>query len=259
MKHTILAAMTALGLAGCTESETQAEQVPEGAILEPDAREPAMAGGGLVPDAAAGPDAVEVTAAGANPRFDPSCLITEDSVAGIAMPDTLGQFVSAFPADTVLSFYPTYMVDFGKLCLRANSADALCANFESYDVEDYDPDIAVVGLSVYAPQCRTAEGIGPGSAVRETVEAYGIPTFAFNYDNEGREYVDFADQPTNLTFRAESEKAADDLTSPGVPNGPYAGDYRETEGDGSYFETPNYYPDGVIVEVFIMPAFEPIE
>ncbi|MFN2259263.1 MAG: hypothetical protein ABR601_05445, partial [Parasphingopyxis sp.] len=174
-------------------------------------------------------------------------------------PDTLGDFVSAFPADTVLSFYPNYMVDFGKLCLRAGGEDALCADFESYDVEAYSPDIAVAGLSVYAPQCRTAEGIGPSSSIAEAAAAWGAPTFAFNYDNEGREYVSFADQPDSLAFRAESKTAAADTASSGVPNGPHAGNYEGVEGDGSYFETGEYYPDGEIREVFVSPPFEPIE
>lgn len=254
----MLSGLAVLAVAGCGDTNEGVEQPPEGAILEPEGPE-GDPSGALVVDDELGADAVQVVSAGGNVRFDPGCLITESSVAGISIPDTLGDFVSAFPDGTVLSFYPEYMVDFGKLCLRAGGADALCADFESYNVEVYHPDIAVVGLSVYAPQCRTAEGVGPGSAASAAVDAYGAPTFAFNYDNEGREYASFADQPDGLAFRARSGTAEADTGSPVRPNGPYAGKYEGVEGDGSYFETGDYHSDGEIREVFLSAPLDPTE
>lgn len=258
-----MAILAALAVTGCMAEAERDSDSPAAApavadVMEPDRTAPASPTR-LVPDGEVGGDAVAIRSEGGNPRFDDSCVITQDSVAGIAMPDTLGEFVSAFPAGTTLSFYPAYMVDFGKLCLRADGADALCADFESYDVEQYRPGIEVVGLSVYARQCRTPEGIGPRSPVAEAARAYGAPTFAFTYDNEGREYLSFADGPEGIAFRAESEGAAADTTSPGVPNGPYGGDYGDVEGDGSYFETEAYYPDAEIREVYVSGPFEPVE
>lgn len=252
MKASVAIGLAGLALTGCVEAEEADERESEA----PEAESEAASGGGLVPDAAAGPDGVAVVSEGGDGGFDPACRIEADKVAGIAVPDTLGDFVSAFPAGTMLSFYPHYMVDFGKLCLRAGGEDALCADFESYDVESYSPDIEVVGLSVYAPQCRTAEGIGPGSPVSAAVQAYGAPTFGFNYDNEGREYVRFADQPDGYGFRARSGTAEADASAPGRPNGAYAGDYQGVEGDGGYFETDAYHPDGEIWEVLLSVPLE---
>ena len=184
---------------------------------------------------------------GATAQFDPSCLITPGAVANIPMPATLEEFSAAFPIDTAMRFTPTFMVDFGALCVRAEGEDALCAIFESYQVEGYDPQIPAVGLAVYAPQCRTAEGVGPGTTIEDAVEAYGAATFSFSFDNEGREYVAFAEAPEAYGFRAEAPGQPGDPS----PNGRHGGDYAGTSGDGGFYETGNARPGARIWEVWV--------
>lgn len=191
-----------------------------------------------------------VSSNGSALSFDPDCVITETGIAGVENPASLRDFVEAFPEETALRFEPAYMVDFGALCALSGGEDAICVIFESYDVEAYDGDIEVMAMGVYADECRTVEGVGPGTSVADAVAAYGAARFGFSYDNEGREYVSFADAPDAYSFRAESAIGeaidGDALTAPG----PHGGDYAGVEGD-SYFETMVAQPDARLWEVWV--------
>ncbi len=220
------------------EIETGAEA--EGAVDDP-----------LVLDTEAGDGATLIASSGSAVSFDPECLISETGIAGVESPATLNDFVETFPADTAISFQPAYMVDFGSLCALSGGEEAICVIFESYDVEEYDGDIEVIAMGVYADQCRTAEGVGPGTSIADAVAAYGAARFGFSYDNESREYVSFADAPEAYSFRAESAiSGANQDNALTVPAGRHGGDYTGVEGD-SYFETMVAQPDAELWEIWI--------
>jgi len=243
----VLLAPIALLTACASETETDASAEEQ---IEAAGVETGSDAATLVLDTEAGEGAATVQSEGTSASFDPECVITETGVAGIESPATLGDFVEAFPAGSALSFQPVYMVDFGALCARSVGEDAICVIFESYDVEEYQPDIEVMAMGVYADQCRTAEGVGPGTSIADAATAYGAARFGFSYDNEGREYVSFADAPDAYSFRAESTAGdaieGDALRAPG----PHGGDYTGVEGD-SYFETVVAQPDAQLWEIWL--------
>lgn len=204
----------------------------------------------LALDTEAGEGISVVYSEGSATSFKPECVIAESGVAGIDFPATLGAFVEAFPSGTALSFQPAYMVDFGALCALSGGEEAICVIFESYEVEDYRADIETVAMGVYADQCQTAEGVGPGTSIDDAVAAYGAARFGFSYDNEGREYVSFADAPSVYSFRAESA-AADAIEGDALrASGRHGGDYNGVQGD-SYFETVVAQPDAKIWEIWL--------
>lgn len=222
-----------------TGGETEAGVEAEGAVDAP-----------LVLDTEAGDGTTLVASSGAAASFDPECLISETGIAGVDSPATLNDFVEAFPADTAISFQPVYMVDFGSLCALSGGEEAICVIFESYDVQEYDGDIEVIAMGAYADQCRTAEGVGPGTSIADAVAAYGAARFGFSYDNESREYVSFADAPDAYSFRAESA-IGDAIEGDALrASGRYGGDYTGVEGDG-YFETMVAQPDAELWEIWI--------
>ena len=247
MKSTSWAAIaTTVLIAACGSSE-QPAPAPE-TSAEPAAARPA----GLVLDNREVDGATTVYAEGAlSPAFDPDCLIDEDGIAGIEMPETLGGFVGAFPDATALTFNPAFIVDFGALCARANGKDAVCAIFESYEVHGYDPAILVIALAAYAPQCRTAEGVGPGTSLVDAGRAYGQPHLSFNFSNEGREYVRFDNAPEAFSFRAEAPGGDEPGGDATVPNGRYAGTYADESDDYGTFDTDEARPDAKIWEVWL--------
>ncbi|WP_299327499.1 hypothetical protein [Parasphingopyxis sp.] len=247
----------ALGLTACAaESDTVSETESAEARTVSDGSEDADTGGApeqllLDTEIADGADRVVGMAPVGSAAFDPECFIAEDRVAGIALPETLGDFAAAFPEGTALNFYSTYMVDLSALCVRSEGEDALCAI--TFAEESYTAEAAVESLIVSSPICNDAAGVGPGTPVSTAIEAYGEPTFGFSWDNEGREYVTFANAPSNFLFRARSDTADAETQTGGltVPGGEHGGDYSGVEGDGTYFETSTAYPDAEIREVWI--------
>lgn len=150
---------------------------------------------------AEGATLVTVEAGDRPPTYDPECAITEQSVAGVPLGPTLGDFAAAFPAGSRLVFRPNAMVDIGQLCLVTGGEPQICADFLSYGITAYSPDIELAQIAVQGGQCRTPEGVGPGSTIEQAAAAYGPPTFSFNYDNEAASSSPSPTRP-NLTASA---------------------------------------------------------
>lgn len=200
-----------------------------------------------------GSKVVVETQTGEAGRFAEPCLITESSIAGIELGETLGGFAGAFPAGSALAFEPMWMVDFGSLCLLKEGRQHVCALFYEAEAEGWDPDLEMAGLFTLDPACRTASGVGPGTAIADAEAAFGPAEFQFNYENEGREYLSFADGSERWTFRASSEQGDEEAArgpESGAmwPHGNFGGDYRD---GGDEFSTSVAMPDAVIWEVSI--------
>ncbi|RED15417.1 hypothetical protein [Parasphingopyxis lamellibrachiae] len=250
MKISLVPAILApIALLAACSTNSEPEHAAEG-DAETSAPAEATVGDPLMLDTDAEAGTALISSNGSAVSFDPECVITETGIAGVENPATLHDFVESFPETAALRFEPVYMVDFGALCALSGGEDAICVIFESYDVEEYEGDIEVVAMGVYADQCRTAEGVGPGTSITDAVAAYGAARFGFSYDNEGREYVSFADAPDAYSFRAESV-IGDAIEGEGLrAPGPHGGDYTGVEGDG-YFETMVAQPDAELWEIWI--------
>jgi len=192
--------------------------------------------------------------------YSDACLITENSIAGVPSPSTLGAFAASFPAGSQLAFEPFYMVDLGSLCLIEDGAEKVCTWFFVYDTETWDPDVEATGLFTSSPACMTADGIGPGTPVADAGKLYGEPDFQFNYDNEGREYLGFSKAPEGMSFRASSATAEGKASAPSDdqdqhihwPNGLFGGDYSVSRNEeGGAFATNTPLPDAVIATVIL--------
>lgn len=250
-------AMLALVAIGCTEAG-DAQEADDADDTVAETGETVDAAGCCGPqalrldaEAADGADAVSGLAAAVDAAFDPACDIEEGRVAGMDIPATFGDFAGGFAQQTTLSFYQTYMVDLSALGARAGGEDAICAI--GFYEESYSAETPVEGLIVISELCATHDGIGPGTPVARAAETYGEATYGFSWDNEGREYVSFANAPENYNFRARSATAEQNAQSGGtnIPGGEHGGDYRGVEGDGSYYETATGYPDAVIREIWV--------
>ena len=144
-------------------------------------------------------------------------------------------------------------VDFGSLCLMQEGQAHVCALFYEAEADGWDPGLELAGMFTLDPACRTMGGVGPGTLISDAETALGAATFQFSYENEGREYLSFADGPGRLAFRASSEQgnaaAAGGADSGAMwPHGNFGGDYRD---GGDEFATSVAMPDAVIWEVSI--------
>lgn len=102
--------------------------------------------------------------------------------------------------------------------------------------KDTDP---IQGLWTDNPRYKTAEGVGAGTLISAAEAAYGDATLSFNYDNEGREYVRFAEHPaSNISF------------STGNASQSPAGIYPNSS--SSFNETQDYRPEATIQSVLVV-------
>ncbi|MEW5861378.1 MAG: hypothetical protein AB1861_29040 [Cyanobacteriota bacterium] len=77
---------------------------------------------------------------------------------------------------------------------------------------------------------KTEKGVGPGTSLKQAEAAYGDATLSYNLDNEGREYVQFANQPSKrISFRLGN---ANDASLMGV--------YSSKSGEGGLSETKQF-------------------
>jgi hypothetical protein len=69
-----------------------------------------------------------------------------------------------------------------------------------------DTDI-IEALVTDNPNYRTAQGVGPGTPIKQAEAVYGDATLSYNTLNESREYVKFAKQPSKaIAFRIKASQ-----------------------------------------------------
>ena len=100
-----------------------------------------------------------------------------------------------------------------------------------------DTDV-IESLMTDNPNYKTVEGVGPGMTLKQAEAIYGQATLSYNVDNEMREGVVFAKQPTrNIMFVPQAEGKQ------------FAGVYGA--GKGGFFQTNKYHTNAVIKSVMV--------
>jgi hypothetical protein len=93
-------------------------------------------------------------------------------------------------------------------------------------------------LSTENTNYKTVQGVGPGMTLKQAEAIYGKATLSYNVDNEMRENVVFANQPTRkIMFVPQAEGKQ------------FAGVYGA--GKGGFFQTDKYQPNAVIRSVMV--------
>jgi hypothetical protein len=101
----------------------------------------------------------------------------------------------------------------------------------------------IEGVLTDRPNFRTAEGVGPGTTLKQAEAIYGDVTLFYNTSNESREYVKFARQPAkNLLFRTFA------------PEQTFAGIY--PSGSREYKETKKFQANASICSVMVTRDWE---
>jgi hypothetical protein len=100
-----------------------------------------------------------------------------------------------------------------------------------------DTDV-IESLMTDNPNYKTVEGVGPGMTLKQAEAIYGKATLSYNVDNESREGVVFANQPTKKFWFAPKAEGSD-----------YAGVYGASQ--GSFHQTNKYQPNAVIRNVSV--------
>lgn len=154
-------------------------------------------------------------------------LISDSGIGPFQPGLSLGEFRER-AADRLTRYDPYYRVDLSALCVEEDAILHVCGlvAFDEIESDTAEVRLVVTDNAAY----RTAEGVGPGARVSDVVDIYGPATLYFSYNNEAREYVEFANGPENVVFRAASAEVEQ-----------FAGFYDLGAGS-EYFETTTYRP-----------------
>lgn len=166
-----------------------------------------------------------------------SPLISESGIGTAQLGMTLAEFRETLTADQELTPVANVMVDFDAIAVtQAGEIQYYILHLSGAPFTDAD---VIQGLKTENPAYQTQEGIGVGSAITQAENVYGDATLAYNLENEGREYVRFANFPANnILFGTGSY---------GVQT---AGIYSETS--GSYHETQVFRDDATIQSILLI-------
>ena len=100
-----------------------------------------------------------------------------------------------------------------------------------------DADV-IEDLVTENPNYKTVEGVGPSMTLKQAEAIYGKATLSYNVENESREGVGFANQPTKKLWFA-----------PKAEGKQFAGVYEASQ--GSFHETNKYQPNAAIKSVMV--------
>lgn len=101
------------------------------------------------------------------------------------------------------------------------------------------------------PQYQTAEGVGPGTLVKDAATEYGPATLGYSHENESREFIKFDQEPfstgpeTRVWIRSNQWTVTD-----------FAGLYPNQQSQ-SYFETQRYRDHAAIASIAIYKSPRP--
>ncbi len=126
-------------------------------------------------------------------------LISAQGIGNAQLGMTLGELKQKVEAGTEFTVKSPFIVDFDAIAVsRAGKVDYYILYLAGTTFNDTD---VIQGLYTENPDFQTAEGVGPGTLIREAVSVYGKATLSYNLQNEGREYVRFQRQPEpNISF-----------------------------------------------------------
>ncbi len=158
-------------------------------------------------------------------------------VAKIGM--TYGEVKKALGKNTKFNIKTPFMVDWNAIEIIQGGKVQFRILYPQINTTFKDSDVIEV-LQTDNYNYRTDKGIGPGSRIKQAEMVYGKATLSYNLEMEGREYVKFANQPTNyMGFRTGA-----------FGNNSLAGIYPKSN-LGGYQETNNYRQNAIIRSIEI--------
>lgn len=180
----------------------------------------------------------------ASPQISPAAsealTISAMGIGTARLGMTLGQLKQVLGSDAELKVVSPFIVDFDAIAL---SKSGKVQYYILYPAETNLADSDVVeALVTDNPDYQTAEGVGPGTPLKQAEAVYGEAVLFYNTLNESREYVRFANQlAKNIYFR------------PVAVNHTFVGIYPSPSGE--YNQTKKFQETALIrlVEVVCLP------
>ena len=165
-----------------------------------------------------------------------SVAITDRTIGAAKVGMTFGQLKKALGSTAQFKVQSPFMVDFDAIAI-SQSGKVQYRIIYAAGTKLKDGDVIEL-LRTDNANYKTVQGVGPGMTLKQAEAIYGKATLSYNVDNEMRENVVFAKQPTNkIMFVPKAEGKQ------------FAGVYGA--GKGGFFQTNKYQPNAVIESVMV--------
>ena len=160
------------------------------------------------PDAPSAQPSSPDTSPGESPTVDPpestqSVQTQRISAKGIGVAQvgmTLGELKELLGDQAEFQVTSPFMVDFDAIAIVQEGKPQYYILYPA-GIPMSDDDI-IEALVTDNPNYQTAEGVEPGTPLKQAEEVYGEATLTYHTVNESREYVKFAQHPSpDMTFR----------------------------------------------------------
>jgi hypothetical protein len=186
--------------------------------------------------ARAGTNGLSEVATAAQKTPAASLTISDRAIGAAKVGMTFGQLKKALGSTAQFKVESSLMVDFDAVAV-SQSGKVQYRIIYAAGTKLKDTDVIKL-LMTDNPNYKTAQGVGPGMTLKQAEAIYGKTTLSYNVDNEMREGVVFAKQPTrNIMFVPQAEGKQ------------FAGVYGA--GKGGFFQTNKYQPNAVIKSVMV--------
>ncbi|MEG3968612.1 hypothetical protein QUA00_13445 [Microcoleus sp. T2B6] len=165
-----------------------------------------------------------------------SLTISDRTIGAAKVGMTFGQLKKALGSTAQFKVQSPFMVDFDAVAVsRSGKVQYRIIYAAGTKLKDTDViELLMTDNSNY----KTVQGVGPGMTLKQAEAIYGKATLSYNVDNEMRENVVFAKQPTrNIMFVPKAEGKQ------------FGGVYGA--GKGGFYQTNKYHPNAVIKSVMV--------
>ncbi len=165
-----------------------------------------------------------------------SLTISDRTIGAAKVGMTFGQLKKALGSTAQFKVESPFMVDFDAVAVSL-SRKVQYRIIYAAGTKLKDTDVIEL-LMTENSNYKTVQGVGPGMTLKQAEAIYGKATLSYNVDNEMREGVVFAKQPTrNIMFVPKAEGKQ------------FAGVYGA--GQGGFYQTNKYQPNAVIRSVMV--------
>ncbi|MEG4837859.1 hypothetical protein [Microcoleus sp. B9-D4] len=165
-----------------------------------------------------------------------SLKISDRTIGAAKVGMTFGQLKKALGSTAQFKVESPFMVDFDAVAV-SQSRKVQYRIIYAAGTKLKDTDVIELLMTDNA-NYKTVQGVGPGMTLKQAEAIYGKATLSYNVDNEMREGVVFAKQPTrNIMFVPKAEGKQ------------FAGVYGA--GQGGFYQTNKYQPNAVIKSVMV--------
>lgn len=138
-----------------------------------------------------------------SPPASKAVTISAEGIGSARVGMRLGELKTMLRGKAEFKVKSPFMVDFDAIAISQLGKDQYYILYPA-GIPLSDTDV-IEALVTDNPNYRTAQGVGPGTPIKQAEAVYGDATLSYNLLNESREYVKFAKQPSKaISFRTKA-------------------------------------------------------